>query len=49
MLNSLTAIADEFYSEDNNQTVPDGYNRLETNPFAQPTRLMNNMLTFPTH
>ena len=49
MLNSLCSIANEFYSDANNLEVPVGYNKLETDPFAPPKRLVHEMLSFPTH
>ena len=48
LLNSMCGIVDEFYSEDNNLSVPDGYNKLEKSPFDPPTKLVSPMLNWKT-
>ena len=37
LLNSLCGVVNEFYSEDNNLSVPDEYNKLEKSPFEEPS------------
>ena len=49
LLNSLCGVVNEFYSEHNNLHVPDEYNVLEKSPFEPPSRLISNVLKYPTH